>query len=333
MNNDLISIILPVYNGEKTIKETIESILNQTYQNFQLIIVDDGSTDKTKNICEKYISDNVEFYHNSNHGVSYSRNFAIDKCKGEYLVFIDSDDLYCKEYLETMISLMSKNKYDLVCCGYESFDKNEKMFFSNKETFNGKEEYIEELQSNLIFNQIWNKMYKTEVIKENNISFDTELSIAEDLKFNVEYLSKINSITNTSNVLYKYRITNNGLGFKYRDNIGEIKIDLITEIKQKISNGICTEFISESYIKQYFFMFSNILDNRNKISKKLKYSKIKKVVQEKKYNEIIFKCNVKSKKMKILLSILKTRNTKIIIIFSKIANLYDRLYKKRRLGL
>ena len=333
MNNDLISVILPVYNGEKTINNTIESILNQTHNNFQLIIVDDGSTDKTSDICKKYIGKNVEYYSNSNHGVSYSRNFALEKSKGKYLTFVDSDDEYENQYLEKMLTLMKQNNSDLVCCGYKTFDKIEKEFSSLKNIFSSKEDFVETLQNELLFNQIWNKMYKLDIIKKYDIKFDDELSIAEDWKFNIEYLSKIETFNNSSDILYKYRITNNGLGFKYRENIGTIKIDLVTEMLKKISNNIYTEFISRSYIKQYYSLFSTILDSRNKMKFSSKKKKIKEIILKREYIDCISKCNVKNCKMRLLLNILKSRNIFFIVIFSGAANLYDKIYKKNKLGL
>ena len=172
MQNKLISIILPVYNGENTICQAIESVLNQSYQNFQLIIVDDGSQDSTSEKCKNYLENHqVSYYKLKNGGVSKARNFGIKKAKGEYITFIDSDDLYDKFFLETMTMSIQKG-YDLVTSGYQNFEKNNKVFLPNIKNFQSKAEYIQLLQNKYLFNQIWNKIYSTEIIRKNKIKFD-----------------------------------------------------------------------------------------------------------------------------------------------------------------
>ncbi len=103
-NNDLISIIIPAYNIEKYIERCINSILNQTYKNLEIIIIDDGSKDKTSKICDIIAKSEkrIHVYHNKNHGVSYSRNYGIKKATGEYIAFIDGDDTIEKTYIEEL---------------------------------------------------------------------------------------------------------------------------------------------------------------------------------------------------------------------------------------
>lgn len=129
MKNDIfVSIVMPAYNAEKYIGEAIESVLNQTYSNYELIIVDDASKDQTANIVKKLVvkTDNIRFYQNEkNKGVSYTRNFAISKAYGDWIAFLDSDDKWHKEKLEKQVKLLlDKPNAKLVFTGSAFIDKN-----------------------------------------------------------------------------------------------------------------------------------------------------------------------------------------------------------------
>ena len=186
-----VSIILPVYNSENYIEATIDSILEQTYKNFELIIVNDGSKDNSELICKKKAAEDerIKYFYKNNTGVSDTRNVALTYATGDYITFIDSDDLYEKQYLEVLVDNIEMNKVDWSICTYTYFNKKEKANFINQNIITtSKELIIEKLQPSLLFNQIWNKIYKKNILDVNNITFDKSLSIAEDLKFNIEYL-------------------------------------------------------------------------------------------------------------------------------------------------
>ena len=158
-----------------------------------------------------------------------------------------------------------ENGYELICSGYINFEKNTKSFFPNESEFENKLEYIEKLQENYLFNQIWNKIYIKDIIIKNNIIFDSNLSIAEDWDFNINYLDKITKFSVCRDAFYRYRVTNTGLGFKYRDDANTVKLCLIDKMKELFVNDKCDNcFISNSYIRQYYSYFSNIIDKRNK---------------------------------------------------------------------
>lgn len=128
-DGDLVSVIIPVYNSEKFIKETIKTVQNQTYKNYELIVVNDCSTDNSKKIIEEEIKkDNKIKLINlkENSGVAIARNTGIDNAKGKYIAFLDADDLWEKEKLEKQIEFMSKNEYEFTFTGYEFADKNGK---------------------------------------------------------------------------------------------------------------------------------------------------------------------------------------------------------------
>ncbi len=332
--NKLISIILPVYNGENTICQTIDSILTQSYQNFQLIIVDDGSKDSTQQRCKKYLKNRkINYYKLENGGVSKARNFGLEKAKGEYITFIDSDDLYEKFFLETMLYQIQKG-FDLVTCGYQNFEKSNKIFLANIEIAKTKAEYIKQLQNKYLFNQIWNKIYSSEIIKEHEIKFDESLSIAEDWNFNLDYLKFSKAYTVCNRSLYLYRISNSGLGFKYRKDASEIKLSLLE--KMKYNFFITAEeknYIYDSYIRQYYAYFSNIMDKRNLDKIGIKKNKIYSIINSVSFTKRINECTSNNLKNKILLLPLKKKKFKTILFLSKIANIYDKIQKKRNFGI
>lgn len=127
MNNELVSIIMPAYNAEKYIEEAIESVIKQTYENWELLIVDDGSADSTVALVQKFVAKDsrIKLIHLSkNCGVANARNVAIENAQGRYLAFLDSDDLWLAEKLEKQISFMQKNGYVFTFHKYASFESN-----------------------------------------------------------------------------------------------------------------------------------------------------------------------------------------------------------------
>ena len=119
MNRPLISIIIPVYNAEKFIEDTINTVINQTYDNYEIILIDDCSTDNSVNIINKYLNEDIKLYKNKeNIGVGLTRNAGIKHSKGDYIAFLDADDLWDKEKLEKQVKFMQDNNYVFTYTGY-----------------------------------------------------------------------------------------------------------------------------------------------------------------------------------------------------------------------
>lgn len=177
-----ISIIIPVYNSEKFIDRCLTSILNQTYKDYEIILINDGSTDSSLQILRKYEKnyDFVKVYSQKNHGISYTRNKGIDKAKGEYIIFIDNDDWIDKDYLEKYINYIEENNFDIVCGGYKRTTNTDVLFEKNITSLDDVYKYLAP----------WAKIYKKSIIKDNNIKF-LDFSIGEDVYFNILYYDKI----------------------------------------------------------------------------------------------------------------------------------------------
>lgn len=333
---DLVSIILPVYNSEKYIKLAMESVLKQSYKNFELIIVNDGSTDNSDNICKEYQQkdERIKYIYTQNNGVSSARNYALKYATGTYITFIDDDDMYEKDYLKELVNNVNKYNTDLVSCAYKTINKKNRIInYSSDLTTSNLKEYIEILQPNLLINQLWNKIYKLDIIKKNNITFDTNIDLGEDYKFNLEYFSYINSQIYINKPLYNYRINDNGLGFKYRKNSNEIKLSLLRKLELLYNNNNYElNYIYKNYIIQYFSYFSNIVDKRNNITKKEKLIEIRNLIQKEDYRSKLKEINENSNiKYKLICNIMLLEKKYILYLLGILANKYDKLQKIKKL--
>lgn len=220
-----VSIIIPVYNREKTIERAILSIINQSYNNIELIVVDDGSTDsslqKIKNIAKE--NNNVIVISKENTGVSDSRNIGLCKVSGDYVMFLDSDDEYKSNMVEEMIADI-KDKELRICYYSNILTNGKKSSFSQMKTISSFDinSCIEKLHKDGLFSIVWNKIYDLSLIKKNNISFDTTLDFGEDFIFNVNYCRLIKYINLIDKDLYLNHNSSTGLARKFRLNRFEL---------------------------------------------------------------------------------------------------------------
>ena len=215
---ELISIVIPVYNGEKTIEQAIVSAQAQTYQNIEIVVVNDGSKDHTDFICRKLASKDcrIRYFATPNSGVSAARNFGIQHSNGTYLAFLDSDDALYPNFVQEMLSAFTK-EVDLVCCGYDVFRGNQNKNFSQVPApgaFSAEYYYqaIEIMQEQKCLNVLWNKMFRKRVIIEFSLNMDTSISMGEDLIFVLSYIQCITGqVRLVEKALYRYYISINGL--------------------------------------------------------------------------------------------------------------------------
>ena len=228
-----ISILMPVYNAEKYLNETIDTIKNQSFSNWELIIVDDGSTDNSKEICTKLMNDDkrIKYIFQENLGVSHTRNVALENAQGKYIVFVDSDDLIHEDYLKILINSIEKNNSDISVCNFierkiSNTGKVEDITreFYPKEVMEMSEmkDYIMDFGNSGLLNPLWNKIYKREIIEKNNITFDEKVETGEDFIFNLQYFRKAKKISFIKEKLYYYiRRNNNSITYKYIENMYE----------------------------------------------------------------------------------------------------------------
>lgn len=202
MNTPKISIIIPIYNAELYLKKCINSAINQTYQNIEIVCVNDGSTDNSLKILNVFDDNRIKIINIENHGVSYARNLGIKNTTGDFIVFLDSDDYIENTCCEDLIENQIKNSSDLSYCGYYSKTTDDKICGQwIPEILYSKTPVADryKITKHLV---VTKKLFKTSIIKENNIQFDTTLHYAEDSLFLVQYLSFCNTISGIKKMLY-----------------------------------------------------------------------------------------------------------------------------------
>ncbi|HRH35096.1 MAG TPA: glycosyltransferase family 2 protein [Catalimonadaceae bacterium] len=210
----LVSVIMPVYNVEKYISKSIESVLRQTYSNFELLIIDDGSPDGSAAIALEYVKSDsrIKLHHKKNGGLSDARNYGLDRAEGEYIYFIDSDDWIEPHLLETGLAALTSEKTDLVIFGYfldtTDLDNNPQ---SQRPVFHKKARY-DKVAGNLTIDEnlmgllgyAWNKIYKHSFLKSNNLHFDKGVSLVEDILFNAQVYKQTDALVILPDCLYHY---------------------------------------------------------------------------------------------------------------------------------
>lgn len=205
-----LSIIVPVYKVEDYLERCINSILNQSFQDFELILIDDGSPDKCPELCDTYakLDNRIIVIHKENGGVSSARNIGLQQAKGKYVTFIDADDWIDSEYLEIMYKLAEDNSVEMVCCTLLRDDGEKSFSYTEIPSEDIKE--ISLSDNNFKFSEWYSihgpvcKLVKKSLIDNNNLKFDEQLSIGEDLLFYVEMMKKVETCICISKPLYHY---------------------------------------------------------------------------------------------------------------------------------
>ena len=229
-----ISIIVPVYNTESYVSSCIESILSQTFSNYELIIIDDGSNDKSREICDEFAEkdDRIKVYRQRNSGPSVTRNVGLKLAKGKYVAFIDSDDWIQPHYLEMLYQKTEEESLDVVVCGYYDYYSSENCEEILPSTYfditnlNSKtlEQYNQLLLSEapLLQGSPCLKLYNRKMLLRNNIFFPEDISRTVDLVFNLRLLPYLRKVGFVDQALYHYRYVDNSVYRKYRNNYLEI---------------------------------------------------------------------------------------------------------------
>lgn len=211
MNKPKLSIIIPAYNTDKYVSECLDSIISQNATNYEIIIIDDGSTDKTPEICDKYAKNYnyVKVFHLQNTGVSNARNLGIKKAAGELIWFVDSDDTVKPNSINVIVD-KSRNS-DLLIFGINEFGKknNRDRKFKNK-CIDKHETIHRMLEDDDIRGYLFSKVFRASIIKKYQILFDNNIKTCEDLLFCIEYTNHIEKADIISDVLYSYRQRRNG---------------------------------------------------------------------------------------------------------------------------
>ena len=218
MGNPMVSIIVPVYNGEKSIERCIRSIQNQSYTNIEVIVVNDGSTDHTEKVIKKYVEEDARFHYikKDNTGVSDSRNIGMASAKGEYFQFVDGDDWLVKRATEEFVRTAQLYDCDMVIsdfyrvCGRKIMVKGH-IDMGPVITRTKFAEYMMKAPANFYYGVLWNKFFKADIIRKFSLVCDTDLDWCEDFRFNLEYLQYVGNVGVIDRPLYYYVKTKGSL--------------------------------------------------------------------------------------------------------------------------
>lgn len=212
MDEPLVSIIVPLHNCEKTVSRCVEAILSQRYRNLEILLIDDGSTDQTLAYIQNYAgSDNrVRWWTVKNQGVSDTRNFGLKRVHGKYLMFVDGDDYPGRNFVSRMVNLMEGNSHcDMGICSYYRVIDHYNLAVRPL-IRKGRMERNSYLVSTLrdpghhYFGVVWNKIFRTDIVLDNNIRFDPDITLGEDFVFTLQYLLYVSDICVTYEKLYYY---------------------------------------------------------------------------------------------------------------------------------
>lgn len=206
MRGGLVSVVIPAYNVAEYVGECLASLRRQTYENLEILVVDDGSTDATGAILDEASARDARMrvFHNENHGVSYSRNFAIDRGSGEYLAFVDADDVVAPDFVEALVRQLQDGSCQCSVVGIASFAKGKPSYtHGRRRTFAGKGVYGACLGDCKGF--LWNKAFLYRIVRTYGVRLSNDVLQSEDMLFLLDYFDHCDSISFDDGVRYGYR--------------------------------------------------------------------------------------------------------------------------------
>lgn len=268
----LVSIVVPVYNREEVLERCLCSLKSQTYDNLEFLLLNDGSTDHSAQILDKYADLDSRFHviHKENEGVSATRNLGINLATGEYIQFVDSDDWLASHATQSLVNAIQHNCEMTICDYNRVIEKN--IVVRGHMFVNGiisQEEFALQMMrapANYYYGVLWNKLYRLDIIKENQITFSEEWDWCEDFLFNLDYIKYINYVYVLPEALYYYVRTKGSLSSIATDvkEIIRMKTSLFDYYKT-LYNDLDLYDDNKLYIRRFYIDFA-----RDKV-KKVKY--------------------------------------------------------------
>lgn len=278
-----VSVIIPVYNGEKYIEQTIKNILQSTYSNLELIIVNDGSMDSSLSICEKLKESDsrILIYTKKNEGVAVARNYGLTKVTGDYICFCDQDDIVEPKTYENQVKSIEETQSDFCMCSTgRNIDGKKSDFEISQNQCYAENQILEELLYPLLFSgfqvpikmshtkrypHIWSCMFKSDFIRKYNVKFRSYINFEDDLLFKVDVLSKASKVATISYIGYYWRVNLKSETYhhEYIENIKEKQQkcyeDMFSCISDRISDtNIQHLFTQVTFCKQYLEAVHNL---------------------------------------------------------------------------
>lgn len=322
-----VSIILPTYNSDSVLKNAIESVKYQTYENWELLIIENGKKGQAEEIVKEFADYRIKYIYQEIANVSEARNTGIDNAVGKYIAFIDSDDRYEKDFLQRMIKEISAKQTQIVTCGYRRvYDKKQMLIqdCKNIENTTNIKEYLEILKESYLFNELWNKVYISEIINKNNIRFNKKYELGEDFLFNLDYIKKIDKASYINEPLYIYTDGETGLKLRYRPD----KFNIEYELTQYLENVYKEQkwdmdYIYNRFARVYYNQIIDIYKPNNPANKKERDQQLKEIISKKEYQKELkeLEKKVTDKKMKIAIKYFFLKGKTMIKLFVFLNNI------------
>lgn len=260
MNSKLISVIIPAYNTQRYIERCVNSVLSQTYDNVEIIVIDDGSTDNTEEKCRQFKKNAVlKYFKTPNRGVSSARNLGIEKANGEYIFFVDADDFLEKNYCKSLVDIMESKDVAMVICGYKTVDCENTIEMIPAAGEYSVKEFLKMFLSTPFVNMPWGRVYRKEYISK---LFNINKSMGEDFEFNMNYIENIDRICCIDKALYNYNCGNANSLTKDIFALGKAILENI-KVLEKMKH--CDEKLIKSFFNRRIRDYLNIIfvENRN----------------------------------------------------------------------
>ena len=328
-----VSIIVPIYNAENYIQATVKSILNQTFSDFELILVDDGSTDNSLSICQDLSKkdERIKVVHKENGGSSSAKNVGMEHASGEYIGFVDADDTIDEDYINNLYQGVSMHQAD-VCVGNMAFvcmKSGEIVSRRTVEMTGGFYEMLDFMKfypkymSNAIIGSPCNKLYRRNIIDENSIKFNVNIRNNEDTHFNYEYLAKCKSVFVSAEPFYNYinRAGVESSSTKYIENVFDIYVQTykkaIAFLKDTNTYDSLIKFQSTYFINLVIGALNSIVNKDKNSTKKEKKQKIEQICNHSDVVNALSIAKVSGFKKKIIVKFMKQKwKTFLYFIFS-----------------
>lgn len=268
------SIIVPVYNEEENILECYKAIKNMTYDKYEVILIDDGSTDKTPAICDQLslADERIIVLHQDNQGQSAARNLGLSVASGEYIFFLDADDIVSVDAIQMMMTALKQYQTDFVMADAKRVDmngnikeklwRNEEQYYDSDKLLGVFEDYMENERANRLLCSVWGKLYKKSIIDDNNIRFDNGLRLHEDELFVIQYMTHIKSMYYIPRFIYTYYRNKNNVGSSFApDNLNGVKkltLALSNGLGEKIKSNFIGNFYCDYVISSCYHVVRNM---------------------------------------------------------------------------
>lgn len=279
MDKKVLSIVIPVYNAEKYVDRLLNDFVKQSLEKVEIILIDDGSKDNSLGICNKYakMSESVVVFHQENQGASAARNKGIALAKGQYIVFVDSDDSVSGDYVENICSVCEQEQADLI--QFDAYIKKSEEIsqreFKLEEGYAQLEDYYYHVLNQEV-NEPWDKAYKAEIIHDNSIHFDTEMTIGEDISLTLDFLRYVKTVYVHHRANYYYERNDAGIcanaKLKHLDDM-ELLYQNLNNFVEKMNLNEKLEYAADSaMLKGVFRTIGLVISNgesKKEVSKKL----------------------------------------------------------------